>query len=373
MNSNCTKSFLKQYAIRLCIVGFYLFLLAFCLYYVPRIKQQFMPSSSLNIYTFAGLLSHEMIEEFERRHDIRINVRFFDSNEELLAKFKINKGEGYDIITPSDYMVELLRKENLLYKLNHKELPIIKELDAKILGLFFDPQNDYSLPIAWIPFGILFNNEIFKDPKQEMSLAFLFENPKDFQNVVNFPYKISMRDDARESILLASLYLFGRVRDLSNSEFNEIEKLLIKQKSWVENYMQQDIGYFFFSDIIHIAITDGNYAKKIVGLSDKFSFKIPKEGGFLSIENLAVSVKTKNISLVYDFINFILSKNSSLVNVREFGFNPSNRTAYEHMEKKFSNDQNFFPTDRRFSTLHMLHNDFAVGDIEDVWLAVKGT
>ena len=144
------------------------------------------------------------------------------------------------------------------------------------------------------------------------------------------------------------------------------------KQGWVENYLHQDIGYFFIADIIHLAITDSSYAKKIMEESDVFDFIIPQEGSFVSIENMAIPKNSTKIDLAYEFINFVLSKKQSFENTKTYGLNPSNKQVYPLVAPKFLNNPNFFPDGQVFARLHIIHNDLPVNQFERVWLEVKG-
>lgn len=364
-----SNSFLRKIG----IVFIYTSILAFGLYF-PKIKELFYVDNSINLYTFAGVFAPEMIENFEKQYGIKVNVQFFESNEELLAKFNINRGRGYDVITPSDYMIEYLVKDSLLLKLDPERLTNFKHLDPRILGHFFDPKNDYSLPIGWIPYGILFNKKVFKTMPEKVGLEFLFEDPVNFSDITNFSYKICMKDDARESTLLAALYLYGSIgrESFTPERLIKIKELLIKQKRWVENYLSQDIGYFFVADVVHVAITDSSYAAKIMEESDDFDFVVPYQGSFISIENVAIPKTSTKIDLAYKFVDFALNSESSIINMNEYGLNPSNMMAYEKIPKKFFNNTQFFPDKEAFKKLFILHNDLPLKEIEKNWLEVKG-
>lgn len=368
MSSSVKKSnFLRRFFIilmYLTVIGGMLFL--------PKIREYWDDGKSLNVYAFAGLFAYEVIEAFEKEYGVKVSLKYYDSNEELFAKFKIGGGEGYDVVTPSDYMIELLRKEKLLHKIDRQKVPAFMNIDNRLLGHYFDKKNDYSLPMGWTPYGILYNKKIFKNKPKNLSLDILFKSPLKFKEITTVPYKISMKDDFREAILLASLYLFGDIKVLTQERLAQIRKLLIKQKTWVENYLHQDIGYFFIADIIHVAIADSSYSKKVMEESDQFDFIIPDEGSFVSIENMAIPKSCKKVDLAHKFIAFVLAKRQSLINAKEYGLNPSNKLVYPLINKKFFNNPNFFPDRKLFAKLRVIHNNLPIRHLEKIWLDVKG-
>lgn len=351
------------------IVG-YLSLMTFFLY-LPKIKTFFIKDQSIYVYAFVDMISIDTIKEFEKKYGIKVSVKYFDSNEELFAKFKISKGEGFDLITPSDYMIEKLRQEGLLAKLDHTKIPLIKHLDSRFMNRYFDPENKYSLPYFWTAYGIVYNKKIFKKPID--SLDIIFKHPKHFAHLITQPLKICMLEEFREAAFFASQYLFGYKKQLSNKDIKKIKDLLMQQKQWIETYLHQDMRYYLFSEVFHVAITSSSYIKRVLELSNDFAFVIPKEGSLLSIENLAIPKKSKKKDLTHTFINFLLTRENLCYNSQEFGYNPANKLSYQDIPEKLRKNPNFFPDDRVFATLYLLRNDLPIKKLNDMWWEVKSS
>lgn len=116
--------------------------------YLPLVFHSSADDKSITVYMFTEYVSPDSIKDFEKSTGIKVYVQYFDSNEELYAKFKINRGDGYDLVTPSDYMVEMLRKDGLLQKIDLNKIPNFAQLDNRLLNLNFDPQNQFSIPLT---------------------------------------------------------------------------------------------------------------------------------------------------------------------------------------------------------------------------------
>ena len=194
------------------------------------------------MYAFTEFISSEAIKEFEKETGIKVRVQYFEFNEELYAKFKINHGEGYDLITPSDFMIETMRKDGMLQEIDHSKLSNFKELNTHLLNRYFDPGNRYSIPLCWIVYGIVYNRKIVGKNFGQIGLSMLFKDPWDLviTNVVTEHFRVCMIQDPRDMVCFAAIYLYGRYKKLTESELSEIQKLLIKQKNWVESYT--DVG-----------------------------------------------------------------------------------------------------------------------------------
>jgi spermidine/putrescine transport system substrate-binding protein len=369
---NKYKKILTRVSRKFFIIFIYLVVIAFCLY-APRFADLFGIKKTLNIYAFTEMISPESIKLFEEEMGISVNIKYFESNEELHAKFKISAGEGYDVIVASDYMIQILAQEGLLHRLDHKKLPVIKELDARLLDQGFDAQNNYSLPLAWGTYGLVFNKTLFKKTPEEISLNLLFNNPEENFALgrVAHNYKICMVDDAREAVMFSGLYLFNRVKVGGLEEFGAIQKLLIKQKSWVECYSNSSLQYFLFTNIIPIAITSSAYMKKILESTDQFDFKIPKEGSLLVIESLAIPAACRNVDMVHKFINFMLSEKIATLTSDLYGYNPTNKKSYAFIDKKFLCNNALFPDAETFARLHLTYDYLPRKELENLWFGVK--
>ena len=367
------RNFIEFLLSRIIIMGFYFAMLMSCLM-LPRVKELFERKDTLNVYAFTEMVSPEAIEEFERETGIKVRIQYFESNEELHAKFRVNEGEGYDLITPSDYMIELLRKEALLYKLDRAKIPNLNAVDQKLMGHFFDPGNNYSVPLAWHCYGIVYDKQLLGNDVEQMSFDYLFVDPAALlkEKKVKAPFKICMMDDARDSVFTAAIYLFGTTRNLSEVQLQKIQDVLVQQKLWVEAYTSTSVEYFLLGNIVGAAFISSLHMKKILDLSSRFGFKIPREGSMGVIENFAIPIHCKKIDQAHQFINFMISKKIAAQCSIKYGYNPVNKEAYALIDQKFLHNQHFFPADDFFrKRLHLGHNDVSLKRVEDVWLGVK--
>ncbi|MCF7799703.1 spermidine/putrescine ABC transporter substrate-binding protein [Candidatus Babeliales bacterium] len=309
------------------------------------------------------MIPKSVVKNFEKKTGISVRLKYFDSNEELIAKLKIDKGAGYDLITSSDYAIEILRKENLLKKIDKSRIDSFANLDSRFLNLYFDPENNYSIPIAWSVEGIVFKRKVFENYKN-INWDFIFKKPV-------FTYKICMPDTPREVVYLTSNYLLNKSQNLTNEELEYIKNILIEQKRWVEIYMSGSLQYYLLANIVPMAVSSSAFAKKLLEVSNDFDFILPDQGSFCIIENLAIPIHTNKDDLVYQFINFLTLPQNSALNFAEHGYNPVNKKTYSLIDNKFVKNHNFFPVDNNFKKLYLIDNKIDIKTIEDLWLAVK--
>ena len=104
-----------------------------------------------------------VIADFEKETGIKVNLNYYSSNEELIVKLKATKGEGYDLIIPSDYAVKSLSKKNSSKTIDRSKSAFWNEINPALIGHFFDPENQFSIPFEWEIYGFGIDKEYFKD------------------------------------------------------------------------------------------------------------------------------------------------------------------------------------------------------------------
>ena len=236
-----------------------------------------------------------MIAKFEKETGIKVQLTYFTSNEELMTKIKATGGEGYDLIVPSDYAVDLMVRDGLLKELDHTKLDFFKHLNPQLLNHSFDPGNRYSLPFAWELFGLGYDMDYFADRPIDASWNLIFK-PQGFE--------IVMINDPIQTVLIAAYYLYGPVDTLSQEQILEVQDLLIRQKKWVEAYADARGNYFLAQKIVPLS------RHQFVHVENEE--KIPvhqlspsREGTFISVENLAIPHASQKEEIVYQLLNYL--------------------------------------------------------------------
>lgn len=285
------------YINRSLIVLFWLGMILAFLYF-PRMLNFFHSARSINVATFPRLIDVSVLAEFEKATGIKVYVSYYENNDELLIKMRQMGGEDYDLIFPSDYIVQDLIQEKLLKKLEKSKLPFINQLHPRLLGLYYDQNNDYSLPYFWNIYGIGIDKKFFGGTKQKISWADIFDES-------NIDYRIGMINNAREAILLAAFYLFGTIDNLNASQLEQIKQLLIRQKKWVQVYTDIGPDYLLVSGSCPVAAAMSSDLLQTMRFDPKLDFLVPQEGTFVVIDAIAIPATSKKSELVYQLLNFL--------------------------------------------------------------------
>jgi len=348
------------------IIIFYAIVFAVVLY-SPRIYNFFFDTKEvITVYTYREAFSVEKFEEFGEKMGVKVKVTYFNTGEEMFAKFKINKGRGYDVVVPSDYMVEHLIKAGLLQPLDLSKLSNFRHIDKRLLNKFYDPDNKYTVPVFWIPYGIGFDRKFFDlDNNVSWDIIFKKEVLKKYGD-----YKVSMTNDAREAVYLGAIYLFGTIDNLTEAQFDKIRDLLIAQKQIVESYGDASAKYLLLSGIVPIAAIPACRMKEIDDF-ENYGFVIPKEGSLVDIMSIGIPVTSKKADLAHKLIDFLLSKEVGAYNFNEVACNPVNVEAYELVDQKYAKNRAFFPDDEMFKRLFILNSQIRPSLLEKIWFLLK--
>jgi spermidine/putrescine transport system substrate-binding protein len=328
--------------------------LIFGILYLPRWESFSFGKRSITVFTWGDILDTALVREFEKESGIKVHLNYYSSNEELLVKLKATKGEGIDLIIPSDYAVQHLAEEGLLSEIDKGRLPFYSQIDQHLLGHSFDPGNRYSLPFAWEIFGFGIDRAYFEKKPFEPSWKDVFEQKG---------YRISMINDPIEALLFASFYLFGQVDKLQSPQVRKVKELLHKQKDWVEAYASFRGDYFLATRNCPLVISSSSYIWRAMRLFDFIEFVIPKEGSFMTIENLCLPASSPKADLVYPFISFLFREESMAKHYATFGFFPSISRGDEkasRLLKSVNRDK-----------LHFIRPIMPEQQMRDLWVEIK--
>jgi spermidine/putrescine transport system substrate-binding protein len=332
--------------------------------YMPKFLVPSDSQRSINIFSWGDILDPQVIASFENETGIKVNLSYYASNEELLVKMKATKTEGYDLIIPSDYAVDILIENSLLKPINKSKLPFFKDINPHLLGHYFDPENTFSIPLEWEVYGFGIDKTFFAKKHFKPSWNLIF-------NIQDKEYKISMTNDPIEAIAFAGLYLYNDLSTLTLKQASEVQQLLIKQKQWVEAYANFRGDYFLATKNCPVVVASSSYIWKTMRLFPFVSFVVPNEGTFMTIENLAIPIKTKKEEYTYQFINHLFKHESVKKHFEKFGFFPSTLQSLQDLEIDPIAKNLINASIEEFNKFHFLQELLPQQQLQDLWIEVK--
>jgi len=250
----------------------------------------------VNILNWSSYIPMDVILEFEKKTGINVNYGTYSSNEELLAKVSVAKDGTYDLIFPSDYMVEIMINRGLIENIDKSKLGNISNLNPNFLRKEYDKNNDYTLPFIAASTVISVNREIIND------------DIKSYNDLLNSDYEneIVLIDDQR---IVIGMALLANGYDMNSTDELELEVAkdwLLKLKKNLKAYDSDSPKNFLISEEASIAVL-WNAEGALANMENANIENIfPVEGVALSIDNFAIPMGAKNKEEVYEFIDYIL-------------------------------------------------------------------
>jgi spermidine/putrescine transport system substrate-binding protein len=352
----------RQYIIRSVVVVFWIALI-FGILYWPR-ALLFREKKTINVFAWGDILDPNVVAEFEKSSGIKVNLSFYASNEEMIVKLKATGGEGYDLIIPSDYSVEILRKDNLLKELDKDKLDFYSRLNPRLLNHEFDPDNLYSVPFEWELFVLGIDKDFFKGKKINPSWKMLFD-----PQVIN--YKITMSNDPIQTLVLASYYLYGSLEQLSRPQLDSITQLLITQKQFVNAYADSRADYFLATKNSAVVVSSSSYIWRTMKKFPFVGYVIPREGTFVTIENFCIPETSKKEDLTYQLINFLYSPDSMKTHFDTYGIFPATLDVLDDLDIDDRTRDLISMSSPELTTLHFARVLTSQKNIRDTWVQVK--
>lgn len=276
---------------------------------------------TLRIYNWGEYTGENIIRNFEEETGATVVMENFDSNEQMYIK--VANGEAYDILVPSDYMIQRLIQEDYLQKLDKSKLDCLDKLVDEVKGLPYDPNNDYSVPYFWGTVGIVYD-------KTKVDLEDLEE--EGFGIFLDEKYKgdVYLYDSERDSFMMALKALGYSMNTESEAEINEAYEWLVKCVQTMKTEIVTDeiidnmaqgrkaLGLIYSGD-----------ATYVMSENEDMGFYLPEEGTNLWSDAMVIPKNAKNPDLAHAFINYASDYDGAYDNSSYVGYTSANREVME--------------------------------------------
>lgn len=245
------------------------------------------------VFNAGEYMDMDLVEQFEKDTGIDVVYETFTSDEEMFIKLS-QSSNNYDVIVPSDYMVERLLKKDMLEKIDFSQVPNFKYVDQKYKGLYYDPKNEYTVPYFASHFGIVYNTDIIKEPITKWADLW---NPK-------YKGEIIMYDLPRISMSVALQKLGYSINTKNMDELIEAKNELIKQKPLVYAYLTDEARDLVVQGDAAITVMYSGDALLMRTQNPNLKYVTPEEGMNMQVDNLAIPKRSKNKKNAEIFINY---------------------------------------------------------------------
>lgn len=336
--------------------------LAVCVLLGGCTKKSATGSNEVSLSIWGNYLSPEMQAQFEKETGIKIHISNYSSNEELLAKVQMGSS-GIDVAVPSDYMVDIMRKMNLLEPLKAELLPNKAGIQENLLKQNYDPENQYSLPYTWTTVGIVVNKDLYKGPMKSW---------KDLLANNELKGRFALMDDVRETTGAALKMNGFSVNTTNPEEIKKAKETLLAAKKNVKMFSSDTIDIINNKEVAAAQAYSSDALQAAAKSSGKIEYVIPEEGATFAIDNLVILKGAKNIEAAHKLINFLISETADQHKVKTILSGPIQKTTRVHLSQELQNNKALFPEEATLKKLEHIHDLAEKNKLyEESWTEIK--
>ena len=321
---------------------------------------------TLHIYNWGEYTGENIIADFEEATGAKVVMENFDSNEQMYIK--VASGESYDILVPSDYMIQRLISEGYLQKLDHSKLDCLDKLAEGVKNLPYDPENEYSIPYFWGTVGIVYD-------KTKVNLEDLEREGYNIFRDENYRGDIYLYDSERDSFMMALKVLGYSMNTENEDELNAAYEWLVQCVQTMEPEIVTDeiidnmaqgrkaLGLMYSGDATYVMTENEN-----------MGFYLPESGTNLWSDAMVIPANAKNSDLAHAFINFACDYDGAYDNSSYVGYTSANREVMEDLSGEggeFYGISSYLPRSGNELDEVFVYNEKTRKIISNLWSKVK--
>lgn len=323
---------------------------------------------TLHIYNWGEYTGENILADFEESTGAKVVMENFESNEQMYIK--VANGEAYDILVPSDYMIQRLISEEYLQKLDKSKLDCLDKLSEAVKGLPYDPENEYSVPYFWGTVGIVYDKTKvdLEDLKREGYNIFLDEKYKG---------EIYLYDSERDSFMMA-------LRALGYSMNTEDPEELSAAYDWLVQCVQTMKPEIVTDEIIDnmaqgrkaLGLIYSGDATYVMGENENMGYYLPETGTNLWSDAMVIPANAKNPELAHAFINFASDYDGAYDNSSYVGYTSANQEVMGDLSGEggdYEGIEAYLPRTDNDQDEVFVYNEKTRKEISSLWSRVKIT
>lgn len=323
-------------------------------------------SNVLKLYLPGEYLGENVISDFEKQYGVRVIVENFDSNEMMYTK--LMAGDRYDVIIPSDYMIERLMNEDFLQPLDKSMIPNIENMSDAVLGMSYDPDNTYSIPYFWGSVGLVYNHENV-DP------AVIESEGWEVLRNTDYAGHIYIYDSERDSFMMAFKALGYSMNTEDPNEINDAYEWLLQMNNTMSPvYVTDEVIDGMMNGYKDIAVVYSGDAAVVLDENEDMSFYMPSQGTNIWCDAMVIPQNAENPKLAHEFINYMLTYEAAFDNTETVGYTSPNAEVFEEMtssEDLYADNAAYLPRSG-YDKDEMFHdNQTLMRELSKLWIKVK--
>lgn len=324
------------------------------------------PNGKVYVYNWGEYIDPETLDMFEKETGIQVIYDEFDTNETMYPKIEAG-ASNYDVVCPSDYMIQKMIDNDLLQELNWDNIPNAK---ANIGAQYyeqseaFDPGNRYAVPYCWGTVGILYNKTMVDEPVTSWSI--LWDE--------KYADSILMQDSVRDLFMVGLKSLGYSMNSTDEKELNEAKDLLIQQKPLVQAYVIDQVRDKMIGNEAALGVIYSGEAIFTQRENPDLEYVIPKEGTNVWIDGWVIPKNAANVENAEKFIDFMCRGDIALLNFDYITYSTPNTAAQALIEDDdIRNSKIAFPDLSQYDGLETFSylGDDADTLYNDLWKEIK--
>lgn len=310
----------------------------------------------LNLFMWTEYIPDSVIKGFENETGIDVEMQVYSGNEEMLAKVQGSNPGTYDIVCPSDYMVENMILQNLLLELDKSKFTNLGNLDSNYLNPSYDPDNKFSIPYMGGAGIIIYNKNMVEPGTDFTNYDELFRSA--YQN------SIVVLDDFRSIIGVTALsmgYDFNETEEVKLAELKEKMKAL---KPNIKSFDSDSPKTLMITEETAIGLMWSGDAALALAENEDLEVAFPEKGMYLFFDNLCITKDAKNAENAYKFIDYVLRAEVNKEISSEFPYLNPNKEGVALMDEDYKNNKAISIPAEEISKGHYVKN---IGKTVDVY------
>lgn len=310
-----------------------------------------LAGTTLNIYNWGEYMSDgsegslDVIKEFEKLTGIKVNYSTFDSNESMYSIIKYG-GVSYDIVIPSDYMIERMINEDMLQKIDTARLSNYHYIDEKYKNLYYDVNNEYSVPFNVGMVGLIYNTELVDEAPDSWSVMW---DEKYKNDILTF-------NNPRDTFAIAQFLLGQDINTDNLAEWDAAAELLKKQKSVLQAYVMDEVYNKMESGSAAIAPYYAGDYLSMLDNNENLAFVYPKEGTNIFVDAACVPKNAENYDAAMLFLNYLLEPEIALANAEFIYYASPNTSVVNNPEYSLAGNEILYPKDEDMPKTSYFHD-----------------
>ncbi len=325
-------------------------------------------TDTLKIFNWGEYIGENVIADFEEQYGVTVIYELFDSNEMMYTK--VQAGDVYDILIPSDYTIERLIQNDMLAPIDKSLIPNMKNLTEQVKNLPYDPDNTYSVPYFWGSVGILYN-------KNAVPTELVEEQGFDILKNTDYASNLYMYDSERDSFMVALKALGYSMNTENEDEIAAAYDWLVDlEKTMNPDYVTDEIIDGMITEVRDLGVAYSGDAAYALYENENLGFCMPYQGTNLWSDAMVIPKDSDAQKLAHEFINFVLSYDASLDNSSYVGYSSSNAEVLEYLSSEegdyFENEaylpRNGYDKDEVFE-----YNEVLKEKLTELWIKVKAS